>query len=130
MASIDGNQGGGVIDLGAIQSEEQSKDSGLFQFPRPRADSNLAVLLDIFGVMKTITLTGIIEGTVAEQNTFIAAINAISDGEQISSTFTSSQTTSPANIKVFIQNFRWTKQASDVNKLEYTLTLLEGELVV
>ena len=118
MASLDGT------DLGDIQSEEQSKDSGLFQTPLPRQDSANAILIDLFGVIRTLTITGIFKGTVNEQNTFITAIEGIADGVQTGSTFVSSIRAS--SITVLIQNFRWTKQKADPNKIDYTLTLIQG----
>ena len=117
------------IDLGSIQNEEQNKDSGIFQQTLPRSDSNEAVLLDLFGCFRTITITGIFDGTEAEQRTFIGQIDTIENGQQDSSTFVSSLITSPASYKVFIQNFVWTKSAADPSKIDYTLVLIEGEEV-
>ena len=116
----------GGYDLGDIQSEEQVKDSGLFQTPLPRSDSDSAILIDSFGVFRTITITGIYKGTVAEQNTFISNIEGITDGQQSGSTFVSSMTTDTKT--VLVQNFRWVKNAGSVNKLDYTLTLLQGNV--
>ena len=118
MASLGGT------DLGDIQSEEQSKDSGLFQTPLPRQDSSSAILIDLFGVIRTVTVTGIFTGTVNQQNTFISAIEGIANGVQSGSTFVSSIRS--ASITVLIQNFRWTKNRADPSKINYTLTLIEG----
>jgi len=129
MASINGNTGGGVIDLGDIQSENHSKDSNLFNMPIPRNDSTSAVLLDLFGTSRTITVNGIFPGTPAEQQTFIAAIESIISGTQSSSTFVSSLIESPASYNVFIQRFSWDVGKADTGKISYTLTLLEGAAV-
>ena len=126
MATINGNQGGGVIDLGDIQSEDHTKDSGIFSQPLPRHNSSAVILLDLFGCSKSITVNGIFQGTIAEQRTFIAAIEAINNGTQVSSTFVSSLVTSPASYNVFITTFQWVKNSADPNKIGYTLTLLEG----
>jgi len=115
----------GGIDLGDIQSEDQSKDSGLFQTPLPAADSDSAILIDIFGVFRTITVTGVITGVLATQTTFISSIEGIVNGSQSGSTFVS---TTGNSYSVMVQNFSWTKAAADENKLSYTLTLFQGGL--
>lgn len=127
MASINGNQGGGVIDLGIVNSESQNKDSGLFQSPIPGRDSTGAILIDVFGTFRSITLNGTFEGTNIEQDTFIDAIESICDGSQISSTFVSSKKPEPRN--VFIQTFNWEVVEAVPDKIVYTLTLLEGRAV-
>jgi len=127
MASINGNQGGGVIDLGIISSENQSKDSGLFQSPLPRRDSPNALLLDVFGTFRTITIQGVKNGTITEQRTFITAIESICNGNQVSSDFVSSITTDTKN--VFIQTFSWGVVEATTEYIRYTLTLLEGRAV-
>ena len=114
------------IDLGDIQSEDQTKDSNLLQFPLPASDSSDAILIDIMGCFRTISLSGIITGTVATQNTFIAAIEGLVDGNQGSGfTFVSSQA-GTSDKTVLISSFNWNKQAGDVNKLDYSLTLFQG----
>ena len=120
MASIGG------IDLGDIQNEDQVKDSGLFQTPLPRQDSDGAILSDLFGVFRTVTIQGTITGTKTVQNTFITNIETITNGTQSGSTFVSSIRAD--NITVLIQSFRWVKRAAVETKLEYTLTLLQGNV--
>ena len=124
MASINGNQGGGVIDLGTINSESQTKDSGLFQNTMPRTDSDGALLLDVFGCFRTIVLSGTLVGTETEQKTFITAIEAICNGKQEKADFVSSLTADTK--KVFIQTFNWEVVEAVPSKITYTLTLLEG----
>ena len=113
--------------LGQVQSETQSKDSGLFQFPMPTSDSNEAFLLDLFGVMRTITVDGIFEGTLAEQNTFITDIEGIENGSQSPVSFVSSHTSYAAK-NVLVQNFNWTVSKANPGYITYSLTLIEGAL--
>lgn len=98
----------------------------MFQTPLPRSDSSDAILLDLFGTFKIITIDGIFEGTASAQRTFISNIEAIANGAQNGSTFVSSFITSPASYSVLIQNFTWNKQAGDVSKIGYNLTLFQG----
>ena len=112
-------------DLGDIQTERQSKNGNLFQMPLPTQDSSTAILYDFFGMMRTITITGIITGVDATQVTFIDAMEAIANGAQTGVTFVSSKT-GFANKTVYIDTFEWTVNKADVRKLHYTLTLIEG----
>ena len=120
MASIGG------IDLGDIQTERQSKSGQLFQFALPTKDSNLAVLLDYFGVMRKISVSGIITGVDATHVSFIEAIEAIVDGAQGSGEEFVSSKTGIANKNVFIDTFDWNVRKGDVSKIEYSLSLIEG----
>lgn len=119
MASIGG------VDLGDIQSENQTKDSNLFQSPIPTLDSDEALLLDLFGMSRTINIEGIYQGTIAQQATFISNIDNIASGSQSGSTFVSSQTSTP-NKTVYIQSWSWTVNAADTSKLNYSMILVEG----
>jgi len=93
--------------------------------PMPTSDSNSAFLLDIFGVLKTITVDGIFTGTLAEQNTFITNIEGIANGNQSPVSFVSSHTSYAAK-NVLVQNFSWTVTKSNPGYVTYSLTLIEG----
>lgn len=115
----------GGVDLGTVQSERQAKIGQLFQQPIPTQDSDAAILLDIFGMSRSITLSGVLNGTLSDQNTFIQAIESIMNGEQIGSTFVSSQTSTP-NKLVFIDSFEWTVEEANSAYISYSITLIEG----
>ncbi len=120
MASIAGN------DLGNIQSERQTKDSGLFEFPLPTSDADATFILDLFGVTRRITIEGIKNGTTAELETFIEAIEAIVNGNQSLSAFVSSLIVSPSSINVLIRTFTWSYSIGPTRRLTYTLELVQG----
>ena len=113
-------------DLGDIQSERQSKRSQLFVQPNPGVDSNFTILLDVFGVTRNITVTGIITGEDSVHADFINSIEALSNGRQPGFSFVSSKPGIDSK-NVFIDSFEWSVQKSDVNKIDYTLTLIEGD---
>jgi len=115
----------GGVDLGDVQSERQNKFASLFQQNLPRRDSQYAILLDIFGVGRTISVEGIITGTDSTHVTFINAIETIIGGTQSGSTFISSKT-GFSNKTVFIDSFDWRVDKADVSKISYSLTLKEG----
>ncbi len=52
MATLNGT------DLGNIQTENQNKDSSLFNQPVPGTDSDISILLDLFGVIRTVRIEG------------------------------------------------------------------------
>lgn len=119
MATLDGN------DLGRIQTESQNKDSSLFNQPLPGSDSSTSILLDLFGVIRTISIDGIKSGTATVLNTFITDIEALIGGGQSGVTFVSSLSTF-ASKKVFVNSFNWDYVKGDPNKISYSLELTEG----
>jgi len=95
--------------------------------PMPLSDSDKALLLDIFGTTRTITISGFKTGAVADLRTFVTDIEGIMDGSQASSDFVSSWTN--VTKKVLIKEFSHDKLAADETKLSYTLTLIEGTVI-
>ena len=122
MASIDG--GAGAVDLGNVLTETSAKSSNLINFPMPLEDSSAALLMDLFGASRTITVDGVITGVVADLRTFVEQIETIQNGSQSGSTFISSWTN--ANKTVLIQDFTHTKTEGDESKVRYSLTLVQG----
>jgi len=118
MASIGG------VDLGDVSQESSTKSSNLFNQPMPFSDSDAALLMDLLGTSRTITITGKKTGTVAQLRTFIEAIETIQNGQQSSSSFVSSWTND--NKDVLIQDFAHDKIEADESKVNYTLTMIEG----
>jgi len=118
MATIGGKS------LGNVKSESNQKSGGLFNQPIPYEDSDAALISDFLGTSRTITIIGNKTGTVAELRTFVTDIEAIMNGAQTGSTFVSSWTN--VNKTVLIQDFNHEKAEGDENKVNYTITLLEG----
>ena len=118
MTSIGGK------DLGDVSSESSTKSSNLFNQPMPFSDSDAALLMDLMGMSRTITVTGKKTGTVAQMRTFITDIEGLQIGSQSGLTFVSSWTN--VSKTVLIQDFTWDKSEADENKVNYVLTLVEG----
>lgn len=112
------------VDLGTVSDESSTKSSNLFNFPMPLSDSDQAILMDIFGTSRTITLSGVKTGVIADLRTFVNNIEALQNGEQSNLTFVSSWTN--ANKEVLIQDFTHTKIKADESLVGYNLTLVEG----
>ena len=114
----------GGKSLGDVSSESSTKSSNLFNQPIPFSDSDASLIMDLMGTSRTITVTGVKTGTVAQLRTFITDIEGLQNGAQASLTFVSSWTN--VNKNVLIQEFTHDKSESDENKVHYTLVLLEG----
>ncbi|MCK4827668.1 hypothetical protein KA005_68710 [bacterium] len=118
MASIGG------VDLGEVKTESHTKSSNLFNQPLPYSDSDAALIMDLMGTNRTITIMGVKTGTIAAQRTFIAAIEAKQNGAQSGMTFVSSWTNMSKT--VLIQDFTHDKKGADESEVSYTLVLIEG----
>ncbi len=114
----------GAKDLGDVSSESSTKSSNLFNQPLPFSDSDAALIMDLLGTSRTITVIGVKTGSVAEMRTFVTGIEGLQNGQQSSLVFVSSWTN--VNKNVLIQDFTHDKGSGDENKVGYTLTLLEG----
>lgn len=114
-----------AIDLGDCQTESQSKESNLFNFPIPYRDSTDSVLADLMGTSRNITLSMKFIGTVSELRTFVGQIEGIQDGQQSGSSYTG--TLIVTSKTVLIQTFNWDYEKANLNTLNYTLTLVEGK---
>ncbi len=118
VASIGGKS------LGDVKTESSVKNAGLFNQPLPYSDSDIALIMDLMGTSRTITVTGVKTGTVAQLRTFVTDIEGLMNGNQSGSTFVSSWTN--VNKTVLIQDFTHDKAEGDENKVNYTITLIEG----
>lgn len=123
MASID--PGTGAIDLGNIQNERNRKATDLFIQALVASDSNAAIILDLFGTIRRISVDGIFTGNNTELNDFIVALGGIINGAQTGSTFVSSLTTF-ASKTVLVEDFTWNYAKGDPNKINYNLSMVEG----
>jgi len=117
----------GGKSLGDVKSEASSKNSGLFIQPLPLSDSDATLLMDLLGTSRTITISGVKTGVVADLRTFVTDIEGLQTGEQASLTFVSSWTN--VNKSVLIQDFTHDKAEGDESRVTYTLTLLEGSVL-
>lgn len=116
-----------LIDLGTINSEEHSKTAQLFTQPMPMSDSNETILMDLFGLTRTITVQGTYTGTKSELRSFISNIEGIHDGEQNGSRFTSKITGDTYDVAIEEFSYSWSQ--GETQSLSYTLRLKEGDVI-
>jgi len=120
----------GMSSLGTVQTEENNKDAQLFQMPLPTKDSVDAVILDLFGMMRTIIITGTFTGDAASQTAFIEELDALANGSQVGRNYHSDKgygSDGAGNYKVLISSTRWKVEEGGINKIEYTINMMESK---
>jgi hypothetical protein len=113
-------------DFGTVTSEDHTKDAGLFQYPMPGHNSSSCVMLDLFGAGRTINLKGTYTGTPTNVATFIGQLDNLVNGAQVVRTFVSGK--SGSSYYVLITSTNWTGGPGEVNKVDYTISMMEGSL--
>ena len=114
----------GMTSLGTVNKEDSTKDAGLFQQPLPASNSNQAIMLDIFGASRTITISGVFTGTTAQISAFIVELDALVSGTQSVKVYHSDK--SGADYNVLVSSVTWTAEEGAVSKVDYTINLTEG----
>lgn len=110
------------VSLGVVQNENSSKESNLFFSPLPYSDSDDAILLDLMGTSRTITINGKFTGNKTALQTAVGNIESIQNGQQELVEYAGEIITK----NVQIQSFTWDYKEGSPNEVDYTLTLLEG----
>jgi len=122
-------------DLGEIINEEHNQSSDLERIAYPLSGSSEVTVIDYNGVKRVITIRGRYSAdTSADLWNWIATINALQDGNQITVIFHSdgwdnstSGDYTDGNFDVKVASFRFMYINEVVLSVEYTLTLFEGE---
>ena len=118
----------GAKSLGDVSSETSTKSAGLFEMPVPFSNSDAALIMDLMGTIRTVTINGKFTGSNAQLRTFVGDIDDLQNGEQAALTFVSSW--KDYSGKTFlIREFIDEKVEADENKVGYTLTLIEGSVL-
>jgi len=114
------------ISLENVRSEENGKSANLFSTPLPATDSSGTIALDLFGVTRTINITGDVTGATATLQTFINNFESLVNGSQTKKTFVSSL--HDTNKSCLINSFRWNYSAGNPRILNYTMELIESSV--
>jgi hypothetical protein len=114
----------GMTSLGTVKDEDRTKDSQLFQMPLPGSDSNQAVIQDLFGVSGPINIVGVFTGDEAAIASFITELEALQNGSQTRRTYHSDKANK--DYFVYIISTNWKGQEAGINKVEYTINMIEG----
>jgi hypothetical protein len=108
----------GIASLGTVQNEEQTKDAQLFQMALPRNDSNNTIVLDLFGVNKTIRINGVYTGNQAALQSFVADLHALAAGTQTTKSYVSDIVPGPTKVMVQSTNFKYEEGAPTIIRWE------------
>jgi len=114
----------GMSSLGAINSEDCDKDAQLFQMPMPVSPSADAVLMDLFGALRTIKIKGTYTGSTADISAFIVELDALVNGTQTSKNYHSDK--SGVTYAVLVQSARWSAEEGAPTKVDYEIVMIEG----
>ena len=120
----------GTLTLGTIKKEAVSTDAQLFEQPMPGTSAANSILLDLFGVVKIITLEGqFVTGTGGKTlkqftDQFVDDSSGKIIGNQSSLTYTSDTMTT--SISVLIKSFEYSYEEGDISKINYTLRIQQG----
>lgn len=118
-----------MSSLGTVNKEDSTKDSGLFQQPLPASASSNAILLDIFGASRTISISGVFVGSAAEIADFIdngvnSGLDRLVSGAQSNRVFHSDKSGRDYNVRV--SSVTWTSEEGAVSKVDFTINMTEG----
>jgi len=92
--------------------------------PIPMSDSRDTIMLDLFGASRTITITGIWTAGDGTISTFITWLDGLVNGTQTPISFVSDKSGVPYT--VLVQSVKWSSEEAGVNKLDYTINMVEG----
>lgn len=117
-----------------VTSERIRKASPLAVLSMPLSGSDYTQVIDAMGVIREVTIDGVIIDTLANIRTFILASEGLVNGDQ-NRTKTAegysyyTPTITNVEVKVKIESFDYTFEGGDPNKLHYTLKTVETSVV-
>ena len=101
-----------------------TKDAQLFHQPLPGSDSSSAIILDLFGCTRTLTLSGKKVDTEANCATFISWLDGLLTGSQ--SPVVLHVDISNLDYNVLISSIGWDYSEGEVGIVEYTISVIEA----
>lgn len=118
----------GLNSLGIVTKETQEKSCNLFYMPMPGSDSSSAILIDLFGSSRDITIEGVYPSsdTTYSIANFIIALDALVNGSQTIQHFTSGK--SGVQYHVLIDSVSWEAEEGNVSAVKYTIRMKEGSV--
>ncbi len=113
-----------------IQNMKVVKESPTWEILIPTSNSNATVVIDMMGTKKMLTISGITTGTVTQIDSFINGLEGFLNSQQYllaasGLTFTADRPTG-TSLTCILKSFDWEYSAGTVNKLEWTLSLVQG----
>jgi hypothetical protein len=124
---------GAALELGTVTRERVVTDSQLFEQPMPGGSAKEMILIDIFGVVKTIELEGtFVTGQGSKtiktfNDQFIDDTSGKIIGKQTRGTYASDTFTN--SIYVLIKNYSYEYEEGSPTIIKYKLSLIQGEVL-
>lgn len=118
-----------------IQNIKTIKESPTAEFPIPTNDANATIVIDLLGTKRTITLTGSVQGTVVQINSFVKDMESFVNSQQfllsasgLTFSFDFPYTTTPGDLSytVVMKSIDWEYDAGNPSQLNYTASLVQG----
>jgi len=113
-----------------IQNMKRTTESQTWEILIPTQGPETVVVLDLMGTKRTIIISGIVTGTVTQLDSFINNLEGFMNSQQYiltasGLTFTADRPAS-TSITVIMKSFDWEYSAGVVNKLEWSISLMQG----
>jgi len=113
--------------LGQVEKEQIVLESNLLVMPRPLGTTNNTFVANIFGKTRRIITSGYYEGTETELRTWIQAVEAlvnvnVQNSRQYIDRYFITRI-------VLIDNFTFESDRDNPNRLNYSIEMLEGNLM-
>ena len=110
-----------------IEEEDVRKDANLFAQALPRSDSSAAIVMDLFGVTRTIRLRGVFVGGTAGKTVkqFVVELDALVSGTQTVKEYHSD--TSDVTYYVFVDSVNWRYSHGGPLSVVYEISLVEAK---
>ena len=118
----------GTTTISSFRSELMAQTK---EWPLPSFDSTYTIVLDLFGVKRIITISGnCVSNDTTKIDAFITAMEALISGAQFNEATGGYSFThdipAGSNINVVVKGFRYDYVMGVPNRIEYNMTLLEG----
>lgn len=117
----------GTVTLTVVTEEEHTKDANLFAQAIPRTDADKAIILDLFGCTRNITVRGTFTGATAAIKTFISDVEALIVGTQTNKTYHSDIGPGAGDYNVKINSFKWRFEEGAPNHIRWDLNLIQSK---
>jgi len=113
-----------------LQEMKVSKESQTWEMAIPSCDSNATIVIDLLGTKKNISLTGTVQGTVTQLDSFINDMSGFLNSNQFTLaagglTFIAERPAS-TSLTVIMKSFEFTYDAGTTNAIFWSAGLVQG----
>jgi len=122
--------GDGTYGSPQLQNMKVSKESQTWEIAIPASDSNATIVIDLLGTKRVISLTGTVQGTTTQLDSFVNNMSVfLNSGQYLLAasglTFTADRPAS-TSYTVIMKTFDWEYNSGTINAIEWSATLIQG----